>query len=44
MKAILIVLLGAMLSAMSVSSFAHGGGKDAWGCHTERRTGDYHCH
>jgi Putative peptidoglycan binding domain len=24
--------------------FAHGGGLDANGCHTNRKTGDYHCH
>lgn len=23
---------------------AHSGGKDAQGCHTNRKTGDYHCH
>ena len=23
---------------------AHGGGLDAEGCHTNRKTGDYHCH
>ncbi len=23
---------------------AHGGGLDANGCHTNRKTGDYHCH
>jgi hypothetical protein len=23
---------------------AHGGGLDAQGCHTNRKTGDYHCH
>jgi hypothetical protein len=25
-------------------AFAHGGGLDANGCHTNRKTGDYHCH
>ncbi|MBK8199251.1 MAG: excalibur calcium-binding domain-containing protein [Acidobacteria bacterium] len=24
--------------------FAHGGGLNAQGCHTNRKTGDYHCH
>lgn len=24
--------------------FAHGGGLDASGCHTKRKTGEYHCH
>lgn len=25
-------------------AFGHGGGLDASGCHTNRKTGDYHCH
>ena len=25
-------------------AFAHSGGTDRHGCHTEHRTGDYHCH
>lgn len=25
-------------------AFAHGGGLDKNGCHTNRKTGDYHCH
>jgi hypothetical protein len=25
-------------------SQGHGGGLDASGCHTNRKTGDYHCH
>lgn len=25
-------------------SFAHSGGTDENGCHTDSRTGDYHCH
>ena len=25
-------------------AFAHGGGLDASGCHTNRKTGEYHCH
>ena len=28
----------------SSSAFAHGGGLDKDGCHTNRKTGDYHCH
>ena len=26
------------------SAFAHGGGLDKDGCHTNRKTGEYHCH
>jgi hypothetical protein len=25
-------------------AFAHGGGLNSEGCHTNRKTGDYHCH
>lgn len=30
--------------AMATDVMAHGGGLNAEGCHTDRRTGDYHCH
>lgn len=30
--------------SFSTSVYAHGGGLDAAGCHTNRKTGDYHCH
>ncbi|MDH5832845.1 excalibur calcium-binding domain-containing protein [Luteimonas kalidii] len=36
--ALLIALLG------SGAAWAHGGGLNAEGCHTNRKTGDYHCH
>lgn len=26
------------------AAYAHGGGLDANGCHTNRKTGEYHCH
>ena len=26
------------------TAFAHSGGTDGDGCHTNRKTGDYHCH
>ena len=35
--------LGAALS-LSTPAGAHGGGLNAEGCHTNRKTGDYHCH
>ena len=25
-------------------AYAHSGGTDAQGCHTNRKSGDYHCH
>lgn len=33
----------ALLSACGLAA-AHSGGTDAQGCHTNRKTGDYHCH
>ncbi len=39
----LAVALSALLLSAS-SALAHGGGLDAKGCHTEKRTGEYHCH
>jgi hypothetical protein len=33
-----------MLSLLTASAHAHGGGLDADGCHTNRKTGEYHCH
>ena len=35
----LLLLLGVSLSASG-----HSGGTDSSGCHTNRKTGDYHCH
>jgi hypothetical protein len=37
------LLLGGTLTATSPTS-AHPGGLNAEGCHTNRKTGDYHCH
>lgn len=34
----------AVLAIVPGQAFAHGGGTDANGCHTNRKTGDYHCH
>ena len=36
--------LAAILSLSSPATFAHGGGLDASGCHTNHKTGEYHCH
>jgi hypothetical protein len=40
------ILVSASLSGSGVPSaaFAHPGGLNAQGCHTNRKTGDYHCH
>ncbi len=38
-----IIALGAGLGTAG-SVCAHGGGLDKDGCHTNRKTGEYHCH
>lgn len=38
------ILIAAVLAMASVAAFAHGGGTDSNGCHTDRKTGAYHCH
>ena len=30
--------------ALSLDVYGHGGGLDRYGCHHNRKTGDYHCH
>ncbi|WP_407065406.1 YHYH domain-containing protein [Cupriavidus numazuensis] len=39
-----VVAVFLCLVSFSASVYAHGGGLDANGCHTNRKTGDYHCH
>ena len=40
------LLFGLAIVAFGLPSttLAHGGGLDKNGCHTNRKTGDYHCH
>jgi hypothetical protein len=38
------VLALAVLLASVPTTHAHPGGLDKHGCHTNRKTGDYHCH
>lgn len=33
-----------LLACFAGPAFSHGGGLDADGCHTNRKTGDHHCH
>lgn len=44
MKKTLIPLIALGLLSASSYLLAHGGGLNAQGCHTNRKTGDYHCH
>ena len=32
------------LLLLSTTAFAHGGGLDSYGCHNNRKVGNYHCH
>lgn len=42
---VLAALLGlSLLIAPIGDAFGHGGGTNSAGCHTNRKTGDYHCH
>ncbi|WP_095159979.1 YHYH domain-containing protein [Pseudomonas sp. Irchel 3E13] len=43
MKVISLVI-ATVLSLSSVSVFAHSGGTDSKGCHTNHKTGERHCH
>ncbi|MDH0864726.1 YHYH domain-containing protein [Mitsuaria sp. GD03876] len=40
----LTLWLSLVVLATPMAAIAHGGGLDADGCHTNRKTGDYHCH
>jgi hypothetical protein len=47
MKRILVcsaILAVALILVSSEPALAHSGGLDKNGCHTNRKTGDYHCH
>lgn len=45
MKRILnILVLAVFMVILSTPVFAHSGRTDGSGCHTNRKTGDYHCH
>lgn len=41
MKKLALIVLTMVATS---SAFAHSGGKDAYGCHTDHKTGNYHCH
>ena len=39
------ILLALSLATMPLqAAMPHGGGLDEEGCHTDRKTGEYHCH
>lgn len=44
MRLLTITLLTCAAALVASQVNAHGGGLDRNGCHTNRKTGDYHCH
>jgi hypothetical protein len=38
------LLFAMLVLALSNTALPHSGGLNAEGCHTNRKTGDYHCH
>jgi len=43
MKAFRLLLIVILLKSATLA-YAHSGKTDANGCHTEKKTGEYHCH
>lgn len=44
MKKLLMLSILAAGLAFSSLAFAHSGGTNSYGCHTNHKTGGYHCH
>lgn len=44
MSRFLTAAMAALIVAAPLTVAAHSGGTNAQGCHTNRKTGDYHCH
>lgn len=44
MKTTFLTALSAAIIAFATSAYAHSGGTDQNGCHTNHKTGEYHCH
>lgn len=44
MHRIVATVVALSLALLPLSAGAHGGGLDAYGCHTNHSTGSYHCH
>jgi uncharacterized protein YfaQ (DUF2300 family) len=43
-KTLLAIFVAGAFLAGSSEVIAHSGGTDAYGCHTNSKTGVYHCH
>ena len=39
-----LATIGLITALFAGTALAHGGGLDRYGCHNNRKTGDYHCH
>lgn len=39
-----LLILALLMATMPAPALAHSGSLNAEGCHTNRKTGDYHCH
>jgi hypothetical protein len=44
MKSRVFLILAVLAVVSCPGAGAHSGGTNAEGCHTNRKTGDYHCH
>jgi hypothetical protein len=44
MKSGALLVLALIAVILAPRATAHSGGTNAEGCHTNRKTGDYHCH
>jgi hypothetical protein len=38
------IILACLVALVSSLAFAHSGGTDSMGCHTNHKTGLWHCH
>jgi hypothetical protein len=43
-KLLCLALIFGLTLFQTQTGFSHSGGTNAEGCHTNRQTGDYHCH
>lgn len=44
MKVAILAALTTLAMFLSIDAYAHSGGTDSNGCHTNHQTGEYHCH
>ncbi|WP_206526564.1 MULTISPECIES: YHYH domain-containing protein [unclassified Mesorhizobium] len=44
MKTTFLTAFAVAFMAFAAEAYAHGGDTDANGCHTNHKTGEYHCH